>query len=186
MDKKYLPWQKKVSVQVLHFTSLHFTSKIRIWVYNITQKMFLSPRWELNQWPSDPIYTLCQCAFRWAAYWRASKEIQCWKWCGWIASWWGKWAKFQWRRWMSFACCQRGRKQVHFGRSVHLQMTLPIVCLTLSHPEALPWRVKSSGVRQSKITKGNDFGRSGRGKVNYLTLLNLFPPKPTPLLFYSV
>ena len=26
--------------------------------------------------------------------------------------------------------------------------------LTLSHAEALPWRAKSSGVRQSKITKG--------------------------------
>ena len=26
--------------------------------YGITQKMFLSPRWELNQRPSDPIYTL--------------------------------------------------------------------------------------------------------------------------------
>ena len=31
---------------------------------------------------------------------------------------------------------------------------------TISHPEALPWRVKSSGVRQSKITKG-----AGRGAV---------------------
>ena len=29
-----------------------------------------------------------------------------------------------------------------------------VVPLTISHPEALPWRVKSSGIRQSKITKG--------------------------------
>ena len=31
--------------------------------------------------------------------------------------------------------------------------SLSIYSLTLSHPEGLLWRVKSSGVRQSKITK---------------------------------
>ena len=33
--------------------------------------------------------------------------------------------------------------------------------LTLSHPEAHPWWVKSSGIRQSKITKGPVWERKG-------------------------
>ena len=40
---------------------------------------------------------------------------------------------------------------------INLQVVLilfPNPLLTLSHPEALPWWVKSSGVRQSKVTKG--------------------------------
>ena len=39
--------------------------------------------------------------------------------------------------------------------------------LVLSHPEALPWRVKSSGVRQSKITKGTVLaGLGGKGLIS--------------------
>ena len=41
----------------------------------------------------------------------------------------------------------------------------PVACtiktLTLSHPDARPWWVKSSGVRQSKITKGTDLAGVG-------------------------
>ena len=39
------------------------------------------------------------------------------------------------------------------------------VHLTLSHPEDLPWRVKSSGVRQSKITKGTVLAGLGEKRL---------------------
>ena len=45
--------------------------------------------------------------------------------------------------------------------------------LTLSHPEALPRQVKSSGVRQSKITKGPCFGRSRRERVKEWFMVGL-------------
>ena len=39
-----------------------------------------------------------------------------------------------------------------------------MTCLTLSHPEALLWRVKLSGIRQSNITKGTVLaGLGGKG-----------------------
>ena len=37
--------------------------------------------------------------------------------------------------------------------------------LTLSHPEALPWRVKSFGVRHSKITKGTVLAGLGEERL---------------------
>ena len=56
------------------------------------------------------------------------------------------------------------------------------VQLTLSHPEALPWRVKSSHVRQSKITKGTVLAGLGEERLtgpNCPSLfLNPFSPRP--------
>ena len=42
--------------------------------------------------------------------------------------------------------------------------------LTLSHPEALPWRVKSYSVRQSKLTKGTVLAGLGEKGLIQLTL----------------
>ena len=44
----------------------------------------------------------------------------------------------------------RLKKTLFYG----IQYSVVQVYLTLSHPEALHWQVKSSGIRQSKITKG--------------------------------
>ena len=38
--------------------------------------------------------------------------------------------------------------------------------LTLSHPEALHWQVKSSGIRQSKITKGTILASLGQERLS--------------------
>ena len=58
--------------------------------------------------------------------------------------------------------------------------------LTLSHPEALHWWVKSSGVRQSKITKGTVLASLGKGKVKeedgQIGPVNPFQPRGFPLM----
>ena len=38
--------------------------------------------------------------------------------------------------------------------------------LTLSHPEALHWQIKSSGIRQSKVTKGTVLAGLGEERLN--------------------
>ena len=53
----------------------------------------------------------------------------------------------------------RLKKTLFYG----IQYSVVQVYLTLSHPEALHWQlVKSSGIRQSKITKGTVLA----GKIN--------------------
>ena len=60
-------------------------------------------------------------------------------------------------------------------------------CLTLSHPEALPWRVKSYSIRQSKLTKGTvlaGLGEKGLRKRDgqvHVGPVNPFPPRGSPL-----
>ena len=57
--------------------------------------------------------------------------------------------------------------------------------LTLSHPEALPWRIKSYHVRQSKLTKGTvlaGLGEKGlRNRDGQVGPVNPFPPRGSPL-----
>ena len=58
--------------------------------------------------------------------------------------------------------------------------------LTLSHPEALPWRVKSYSVRQSKITKVTVLAGLGekelRKRDGQVGPVNPFPPRGSPLI----
>ena len=54
------------------------------------------------------------------------------------------------------------------------------ILLTLSHPEALPWQVKSSGVRQSKITKGAVLANLG-GKLERIKLKYTQKSMPTSI-----
>ena len=54
-------------------------------------------------------------------------------------------------------------------------MIINLPRLTLSHPEALPWRVKSYSVRQSKITKGTVLASLGeKGLIWYLLYIFIF------------
>ena len=58
--------------------------------------------------------------------------------------------------------------------------------LTLSHPEVLPWQVKSSGIRHSKITKGTvlaSLGEKGLQKDGHMGPVNSFPPRGSALTY---
>ena len=64
-----------------------------------------------------------------------------------------------------------------FARYIHVE-------LTLSHPEALPWRVKSYSVRQSKLIKGTvlaSLGEKGLRKRDG----QVCPVNPSCLLVFN-
>ena len=58
-----------------------------------------------------------------------------------------------------------------YGNQLILTLnTCPLLFLTISHPEALPWWVNLSGVKQSKITKGTVLAGLGEEKSRYIKM----------------
>ena len=55
---------------------------------------------------------------------------------------------------VSIEICNQNKADQWLIEIYRIILRVTTTMLTLSHPEALPWQVKSYSVRQSKLTKG--------------------------------